>query len=238
LVEAAFGKWQRGAVPERIVPITAPAAKTIVYLVDKPGAPQSVIAASVIARRRVEGDNAARGAFTTAIGGSFTSRLNMKLREEKGWAYGASAGFAGGRGSRTYTAQASVQADKTAESVLEIVGLLKSATTDRKLTAAELADAKGNMSLGLSSVWSKSSGVAGAVIDQLSSDLPEDYYTNYPQAVAGVTLDAANAAGADLLANKPLTWVISGDLSKIEAPIRALGLGEVQVIDADGKRMR
>jgi len=238
LVEAAFGKWARGAVPERLVPITPPAEKTVVYLVDRPGAPQSAITASVIAPRRVEGDNAARGAFTTAIGGSFTSRLNMKLREEKGWAYGASAGIAGGRGSRAYSASASVQVDKTAESMVEIASLLKSSTTDKKLTAAELSDAKDNLTLGLSSDWSKSSGVAGAVIDQIAYDLPEDYYATYPQAIADVTLAAANAAGADLLANKPLTWIVAGDLSKIETPIRALGFGEVRVIDADGNLLR
>ncbi|WP_447753238.1 M16 family metallopeptidase [Sphingopyxis fribergensis] len=238
LVEAAFGKWARGAVPERIVPLTPPGAKSVVYMIDKPGAPQSVISASVIAPRRVEGDNASRGAFVTAIGGSFTSRINMKLREEKGWAYGASAGIAGGRGSRTYTAQASVQADKTAESMTEIAGLVRSAVSDKKLTAAELADAKGNMTLGLSSAWSKTAGLAGAVIDQISYDLPDDYYATYPQAISAVTLDSANAAGAQILAGKPLTWMVVGDLSKIEAGVRALGLGEVRVIDAEGKRIR
>jgi len=238
MVEAAFGKWARGSVPERIVPLTPPATKPVVYLIDKPGAPQSVITASVIAPRRVEGDNASRGAFISAIGGSFTSRINMKLREEKGWAYGASAGIAGGRGSRIYSAKASVQADKTSESMTEIAALLKSATTDRKLTAAELADAKGNMSLGLSSDWSKTAGIAAAVIDQISYDLPEDYYATYPQAIAAVTLASANAAGDSILSGKPLTWIVAGDLSKIEAPIRALNLGEVRVIDAEGNMLR
>ncbi len=238
LVEAAFGKWLRGNVPERIVPVTANAAKTVVYLIDKPGAPQSVITASVTAPRRVEGDNAARGVFVSAIGGSFTSRINMKLREEKGWAYGASAGVSGGRGSRLYTASASVQADKTSESMTEIGALLRGATSDRKLTAKELADAQGNLSLGLSSSWSKSAGIANAVIDQISYDLPEDYYAKYPQAIAGVTLDAANAAGAELLSGKALTWIVAGDLSKIEAGIRALNLGEVRVIDADANLLR
>lgn len=238
MVEAAFGKWARGSVPERIVPLTPPAAKPVVYLIDKPGAPQSVITASVIAPRRVEGDNASRGAFISAIGGSFTSRFNMKLREEKGWAYGASAGIAGGRGSRIYSAKASVQADKTSESMTEIASLLKGAIGDRKLTAAELADAKGNMTLGLSSEWSKTAGIAGAVIDQISYDLPEDYYATYPQAIAAVTLESANAAGADILSGKPLTWIVAGDLSKIEASIRALNLGEVRVIDADGNLLR
>lgn len=105
-------------------------------------------------------------------------------------------------------------------------------------TAAELADAKGNMTLGLSSEWSKTAGIAGAVIDQISYDLPEDYYATYPQAIAAVTLESANAAGADILSGKPLTWIVAGDLSKIEASIRALNLGEVRVVDADGNLLR
>ncbi|MGL3822346.1 M16 family metallopeptidase [Sphingopyxis sp. R3-92] len=238
LVEAVFGNWARGPLPERIVPLTPPAAKPVVYLLDKPGAPQSVITASVIAPRRVEGDNASRGAFISAIGGGFTSRINMKLREEKGWAYGASAGITGGRGSRIYTARASVQADKTSESMTEIANLLNGATTDSKLTAAELADAKGKMSLGLSSDWSKTDGIAAAVIDQISYELPEDYYAIYPQAVAAVTLDSANAGGAEILAGKPFTWIVAGDLSRIEVSIRALNLGEVRVINSDGKLLR
>jgi len=238
LVEAAFGKWARGPVPVRSGPAGQNVPKPWLYFVERRGAPQYVITAGVTAPRRVEGDNASRGAFMTAIGGSFTSRINMKLREEKGWAYGASAGIAGGRGTRLLSAKASVQADKTAESMSEIASLLKGATSDRKLTAKELADAQANMTLGLSSAWSKSSGVAGAIIDQLSYDLPDNYYATYPQAIAAVTLASANAAGADLLAGKALTWIVAGDLSKIEAPIRALGLGEVRVIDADGKILR
>ncbi|ALJ14692.1 M16 family metallopeptidase [Sphingopyxis macrogoltabida] len=238
LVEAAFGKWRAGDVPERIVPLTPPARETVVYLIDKPGAPQSVITASVIAPRRVEGDNASRGAFISAIGGSFTSRINMKLREEKGWAYGASAGIAGGRGSRTYGANASVQTDKTAESMTEIANLFRSSIGEKKLTADELAKAKDNMTLGLSSQWSKTAGIAGAVIDQISFDLPDDYYATYPGSIAAVTLASANAAGADILAGKPLTWIVVGDLTKIEASVRALKLGEVRVIDADGKVIR
>jgi predicted Zn-dependent peptidase len=120
----------------------------------------------------------------------------------------------------------------------EIANLFKGVVGDRKLTAAEIADAKGNLTLGLSSDWSKSAGVAAAIIDQISYDLPADYYATYPQAISAVTLDAANAAGTDLIGGKALTWIVAGDLTKIEAPIRALNFGEVRVIDADGKLLR
>ncbi|KTE04343.1 hypothetical protein ATE68_01450 [Sphingopyxis sp. H038] len=238
LVETVFASWQQAKVPDRIVPETPAAAATIVYLVDRPGAPQSVIRAASIAPKRLDGDEIARDLFNTAFGGGFTSRLNMKLREEKGWAYGASSGVSGGRGSRVFAAQASVQTDKTAESMTEIAGLLKDALGGKPVSADELAKAKDSMSLGLSSSWSKSGGIMGALLDEAGAELPQGYYQTYAQKIAAADIAAVNAAGADMLKAKPLTWVIAGDLSKIEAPIRALGLGEVRVIDADGKRLR
>jgi zinc protease len=238
LVEEAFGTWQQGAVPERISPTSPTATKAVVYLIDKPGAPQSSIRANVMAAKRIDGDIPARGVFTFAIGGGFTSRLNMKLREEKGWAYGASDSFEGGRGSRVYSAQASVQVDKTGEAMIEIRNLLESATGERKLTPKELADAKANLTLGLSSSWSKQSGIVDAITDQIAVGLPEDFYAGYPQAIKDVTLASANEAGAELLEKKALTWIVAGDLSEIETSIRALNLGEVRVIDSDGKIVR
>lgn len=81
----------------------------------------------------------------------------------------------------------------------EIANLFRGVVTDRKLTPKGLGDAKANMSLDLSSQWSKPAGIAGAVIDQIAYDLPEDYYAAYPQAVAAVTRDAANAVGVQIL---------------------------------------
>lgn len=238
LIEAALGGWQRGAVPERIVPVTPAAAAPVIYLVDRPGAPQSVIRAAAIAPKRAEGDEIARDLFNTAVGGGFTSRLNMKLREEKGWAYGASSGVSGGLGSRVFTAQASVQSDKTAESMTEIAGLLKGALGELPVSAEELAKAKDSMSLGLASSWSKSGGIMNALLDEAGGEVPVGYYRTYAQEIVSADLGAVNAAGLDMLGGKPLTWVIAGDLAKIEAPIRALKLGEVRVIDADGKQIR
>lgn len=238
LVEAAFGGWKRGEVPESIVPVTPAAAKSIVYLVDKPGAPQSVIRASVIAPKRSDGNEIARDLYNTAMGGSFTSRLNMKLREEKGWAYGANSGIAGGLGSRVFVAKASVQSDKTSESMTEIANILEGSLAGQPVGADELAKAKDNMSLSLSSDWSKTAGIAQYLLDVAAADLPKDYYSDYAQRIVATPAADVNAAGAAILKDKPLTWIVSGDLAKIEAGIRALGLGEVRVVDADGNIVR
>jgi zinc protease len=238
MIEAAFVNWKQTPVPETIAPVSQPAKQTTVYLIDKPGTPQSVVQAALLAPARIEGDEVAREALNTALGGSFTSRLNMKLREEKGWAYGAHSGIRGGRGTRLFTAGTSVQTDKTAESITETAVLLKAITADHKIDALELATAKDNMALGLSSDWSTSDGVAGYLADEIASRLPDNYYVSYPDNVAAETVDQVNAAGGTLLANRPITWLVVGDLTKIEASIRKLNLGDVKVIDTDGNVVR
>jgi predicted Zn-dependent peptidase len=238
MIEAAFASWKPAPVPTTITPEAAVPTKTIIYLVDKPGTPQTVIQAAVIAPPRSRGDEAAREAFVGVFGGSFTSRINMKLREEKGWAYGASGRFRGGRGTRLFVASASVQSDKTADSMREIAALLVGIGTDRPIDAAELASARGNLTLGLGSDWSTSAGIGSYLFDQAADHLPDDYYARYPARIAGVSLDAANAAAADIAGNRSLVWVVIGDRAKIEPSIRALGIGEVRVVDADGNPAR
>jgi zinc protease len=235
LVEAAFADWKPGAVPGTLIPVAAGAGAPVVYLIDKPGTPQTVIRATLVAPPRKEGDAIAREALNTVFGGSFTSRLNMKLREEKGWAYGARSSIGGGRGSQVFSAGASVQADRTAESMAEMARLVSEITGPRQADAEELAVARDDMSLGLTGAWAASAGIASYLMDQQVFGLPEDYYATYAGNVAGVTLDAVHREAVSLLAKRPLTWIVVGDRSKIESGIRTLELGEVIVVDADGK---
>jgi len=234
LIEAAFTKWKPAPVPATVAPAGLPAARTVVYMIDRPNAPQSVIRAALLAPPRAEGDEIARDAFNTAFGGSFTSRINMKLRQEKGWAYGARSGIGGGHGSRIFSTTASVQVDKTAESMTEIAVLLRDVIDSHRIDAPELIAAKANMSLGLSSAWSTNQGISQYLADQAAYGLPDDYLDRYPQAIAAETIDTANAAGAALIANRPVTWLVVGDRKAIESKVRALNLGEVRMIDADG----
>ena len=234
LIEAAFAEWKQTPVPATITPLSDGPTQSIVYLMDKPGTPQTVIRVSLVAPPRRTGDDVAREALNTALGGSFTSRLNMKLREEKGWAYGAGSGIAGGRGTQAFGASASVQADKTADSMREIAKILREIAGSRPIDARELVSAQDEMSLGLSSAWATGGGIAQYLIDQDIYKLPTDYYARYPAKVTAVSLEGVRTEVADLLASRPLTWLVAGDRDKIEASIRALGLGEVRVIDADG----
>lgn len=182
---------------------------------------------------RKEGNAIARDAVNTVLGGSFTSRLNMKLREEKGWAYGARSSIGGGRGSQVFTATASVQADKTAESISEVAKMLTEVLTTKPIQAAELSAARDDMSLGLTGAWATSAGIANYLMDELVYRLPQGYYATYAEEVAGITLERVNEE-AKVLFEGPVTWIVVGDRSKIEEDIRSLGLDEVRAVDADG----
>lgn len=235
LVEEAFAKWKPSAVPDTVLPTAPMPQGAAIYLIDKPGTPQVVIRASLVAPARKDGDAIAREALNTVLGGSFTSRLNMKLREEKGWAYGAGSSISGGRGPQVFSANASVQSDKAAESMREIAALLAGITGPQAIKDDELAAARDDMGLGLTSAWASSSGIASYLADQESFGLPGDYYANYPGNVVKVTRQDVEAESKSLFSNRSLMWVVVGDLSKIEACVRALGLGDVRVIDVDGQ---
>src|SRR5690606_11083980 len=107
LVEAMFSSWKPGKAPDTIVPPSVETERAVVYLIDKPGTPQTVIRAAYVAPPRAQRDAIALDALNTVIGGSFTSRLNMKLREEKASAHGARSGIGGGRGPQVFSASAS-----------------------------------------------------------------------------------------------------------------------------------
>lgn len=239
MIEKAFGAWRPGAVPPTIAPTASFPAKPVVYLIDRPGSEQTNVAVALIAPPRAGGDEVSREIMNMALGGSFTSRINMKLREEKGWTYGAGSGFGrGGKAARLFAINAAVQTDKTAESMAEIAAILKGVVADARLTADEVARAKDEMRSGLGSAWSTADGIAGYLADQTAAGLPNDHFPNYSATVARKSLEQIDSAATALIGGRALTWVVAGDRAKIEANIRALGLGELRVVDADGNASR
>jgi zinc protease len=210
----------------------APPAESTIYLVDKPGAAQSVILAAFPAPPRVNPDDLALQAMNTLFGGAFTSRLNMNLREDKHWSYGASSALNDARGPAFFSASAAVQTDKTRESFLEMRRELDDILKARPVTAQEMALARNNLTLSLPGQWETSEAVTSAVGDLVNFGLPDNYYNDYVRRIAALTPEDASRAAAIVI--KPAAnWVIVGDRSKIEAGLRATGV-TVKVVDADG----
>ena len=236
MLERAFADWEAPATPLQtraaVAPATASATPRIL-IVDRAG-PQSTITAGRLAPALNPAEEAVFDTMNTALGGSFISRINMNLREDKRWSYGAGSGIRNARGERIFLVSTGVQSDKTAESLVEIDRELTEVVTTRPLTEAELAEARSGLVLGRAGGWETNAAVVSDLTQMVVYGLPEDYFDAYAAGVNGTTVESAAAAARTIVADGPTTWVIVGDRATIEPRIRALNLGEVTVVDAQG----
>ena len=236
-LNVAFGNWKAPAVAlgHKTLPHVADQASPRVFLIDKPGAQQSLVLAGELAPPTTATNDLQIQTMNGAFGGAFTSRLNMNLREDKHWSYGASSFTAEALGQRPYLLGASVQTDKTAESAAEVLKEVKAINSDRPLSSEEIAKIKDGSVRSLPGAYETADAVLGALESNALYGRPDDYVATLKQRTEAQTDDEVRAAAKQVIRAEPLTWVIVGDLSKIEAGVRALDLGKVTVVDADGK---
>jgi predicted Zn-dependent peptidase len=238
-LERAFAAWKApGGGSISAIPSVKLPRKPRVYLVDQPGAIQATI---VVAEVVPSSKDAGAVDFETAnaiLGGTFTSRLNMNLREDKHWAYGARAGVDNAIGQRTWAASASVQIDKTVESIREMQKeVTKYATGNAPATAAELSKIQSQQVRRLPGSYETGGAVLGTIAEIVRYGRPDDWPVERAKKVQHMTL-ARTGPAMKTIKPEALTWVIVGDLSKIEKGVRDLKIGDVKVLDADGKVVR
>jgi zinc protease len=240
LLEQRFGSWRapQEPAPKKNIANVSLAGKPRVYLIDRPGAEQSQIVAATVGPSRSDPDHIRFVALDTLLGGAFTSRLNMNLREDKHWSYGAGTRLSDAIGQGVYRAGAGVQTDKTAESMLEIRKELREVLADRKPTEQELAFAKDSLAIALPGNNETSDEIANSYGEILTYGLKDSYWNDFVGEVTSLTTADLGKAASRLIYPDALTWVVVGDLAKIEAKVRALNFGEVQIIDADGRPVR
>jgi zinc protease len=234
-LEQLFRNWQPGDIPVKRIGEVTPKPGRVLYLVDKPGAEQSVIFAGQLIPPRATPDDLAIEAMNDVLGGQFTARLNMNLREDKHWSYGAYSLSYDARGQRPLLAYASVQSDKTAESLSEIRKEITDITTTRPATAAEVALVKRSNTLSLPGQWETGSAVLGSISKLVEFGLPDDYWAHYADAVRGLTPEQVNQAARDHLQPANLVIVVVGDRAVIEPGLKALGFDSIQLVDTDGE---
>jgi zinc protease len=237
LLEQRFGAWRAPAEakPVKNLSEVALAAKPRVFLIDRPGAEQSQIVAATVAPTRADPDYIRFVALDTLLGGNFVSRLNMNLREDKHWAYGAGTRLTDAIGQGIYRAGGAVQTDKTTESMLEIRKELRDVIGTRKPTEAELKFAQDSIAIALPGENETSDEIANSYAEILTFGLKDSYWNDYVGEVTALTTADVNKSSGRLIHPDALTWVVVGDLAKIEAKVRTLGFGDVTVIDTDGK---
>jgi zinc protease len=233
-VEKLFGEWKPRPV-RAVEPPRPPAHRPRLVLIDKPGAPQSVVRVGepTLARRAPEFP--ALETLTTVLGGSFTSRLERNLRERNNFSYTAGAILAWRRGPALLSAQADVFTDVTAPALGELLQELSGMLGP--ITPEELEKARALERQGLVSQMQSSLGVCGLVSELVVHDLPADEYRRLDERLSRLTLADLGRVARRYIHPKTATIVVVGDLTKIRPAIERLGLGAVELRDADGRRL-
>jgi zinc protease len=234
-LERLFAEWKAGNAPAKDVKEVAVAPKSTVYLIDKPGALQSVIIAGVVAPPRANPQEIAIEAMNNSLGGMFGARLNMNLREDKHWSYGARTIVRDARSQRPFYAVAPVQTDKTKDALVEMNKEFRGIIGEKPISAEELAKIQANETLKLPGSRETLESLTQALVDIVQFGLPDDYYDTYAGKVRALKIDDVNAAAKNVMRADNLTWIVVGDRAKIEAGVRELNLGEFRMMDIDGK---
>jgi zinc protease len=197
-----------------------------IAIVDRPGAAQSELRVGRVAAARSTPDFHTLGVLNTALGGAFVSRINLKLREEKGYTYGARSSFEFRRQTGPFAVQASVQTDATAESVEDVLREIAEIGGGRPITADELARAQAALVRGFPRGFETAEQISRAMSQLALYDLPDDYFDLFVPRVKAVTGEAVTAAAARYLPSDDMEVVVVGDRERVMAPLTRLGLGE------------
>ncbi|MFA4924043.1 MAG: pitrilysin family protein, partial [Ignavibacteriaceae bacterium] len=233
-IEKLFKDWKAGEIKQKNIAVVQQKEKPVIYIMDKPGAMQSVIFAGHVTLPTANPDEIAIGLMNDILGGNFTSRINMNLREDKHWSYGARTIFVGAKGQRPFLTYAPVQTDKTKESLVEIQKELNGIVGAVSLTDDEFNFVVTNQVNSLSGSWETGNAVRGSLSEMVRYGLPDDYFKTFAAKVKAATKAQLTDAAKKAIHPNQLVWIVVGDKEKIEQGIKELNFGEVKSIDGDG----
>ena len=233
LLEQAFGDWTASdTMPTKALGAVDEASGSRIHLLHRPGAQAQIVVARPVASSTAENYEAMQLA-NMLFGGIFSSRLNMNLREDKRWTYGARSGAQDALGTRMMVVSTAVQVDKTIEAMREVFAELLAIVGDRPPTMDELDKVKAQTIRSLPSTYETSDAVLQTLVGNALYGRPDDYAQSLKKRFEAITLADVAAAAAEMFAPQGLTWLVVGDLSLIEDAVRDLGLGTVQVLKAE-----
>ncbi|MFZ2492446.1 MAG: pitrilysin family protein [Thermoanaerobaculia bacterium] len=239
LAKKEFGDWSGGSAPAATIPAPAPAQAGKIYVVDRPDAAQTVVSQALLAPARKSDDYYAL-ALADAVwgGGGFGTRLNLNLREDKGYSYGVFSNQALYTHGGAWWASGGVQTNKTKESIVEFLKEMDAIAGQRPVTADELGNAKLTRVRGYAQQFESLGRIAGQVATLWAMDLPLSELQNEPQAITAASLDAVNAAAKRYAVPSKATLLLVGDVSKIQGGLEELKAGDLVVLDAEGKLVK
>ena len=234
LLEEQFADWQPGDVPMKNVSDVAHQQESKIFLIDRPDSLQSVIYAGHIAPAVEDETEIAIGTMNNILGGSFTSRINMNLREDKGWSYGSRTIMIPTNNQRPFFVQAPVQTDRTADSMQEVINELRGFIGEAPPTRDEVQKAQDSQSLRLAGRWETNNAVSGSLREIVRFGYEDDYFDRYAERVRSLNIEDVAEAARGVVRPENLVWLVVGDRNQVEADIEALGIADIEILDADG----
>ncbi len=237
-LESRLGGWASGTAPQQpatSVGTVPTVGRSTIFLVNKPAAAQTVLTVGRIGAARKSPDVFALSIMNAVLGGQFVSRINMNLRENKGYSYGAESSFSFLRGPGPFEAVATVQTAVTKESLVELFKELTDIAGKRPVTAAEVAFAKQRMIQGFPHRFETTFGVAGQLAILIAEDLPDDEFARYQARVEAVTKGDVDRVAREYITPEKMAILVVGDRSQIEEPLRSLPFVErFEQLDVEG----
>ncbi len=234
VIESRFDKWETGEIPEKNIAAVQKRQSPVVYIVDRPGSIQSMIFASNLTLPQNNPDEAAVQTFNNIIGGEFTSRINMNLREDKHWTYGSRSFLWSAKGPRPFVVYAPVQSDKTAESMVEIRKELTGIIGNNPPTESEFDRTQKNQILQLPGSWETIRSVESDIDRLVKYGLDDAYYQTQAERIHQLSLTDMQEIANKIIHPDQMVWVVVGDRSKIEGAIKDAGFTEIHSVDPDG----
>lgn len=235
-LEKAFADWKAGDVPKIEPPESVTFDKPGIYVVDKPGAAQSVISIGQVGVSRDNPDFFPLAVMNSILGGQFSARVNMNLREKRGYTYGARTSFSYRRGAGPFEASADVQTAVTKESVIEFMKELGGIRGAIPVTAAELEYNKQSIIRRFPQGFETNGQISGQLSNLVVYGLPDSYFNEYISRINAVTLEDINRVANKYLTPDKMAILIVGDRKVIEPKLREIeALGEtIRFLDAEG----
>ena len=224
--EAVFGSWNGGETPAAAAPgeETGDGQPTTIYLVDRPGAPQSVIRSLQTMMPRRHADYFGMTLTNYSFGGQFSARLNQNLRQDKGYSYGYQSHIQWYRRPSLLVAGGSVQTGATKESVIETLKEFNEVCDGRPITPEELSGAKDGLLRAYPGSFERPGAVLGQLLQLVQFDLPDNYFRTVRSAIETVTLEDVHRISREWLRPGQLKMLIVGDREVVEPGLQELGL--------------
>ncbi|WP_165224457.1 M16 family metallopeptidase [Aquisphaera insulae] len=228
LLERRLGDWTGPPVPLPEFPATRPAGRPRLLLLDRPGAAQAVIRAGHVGAARADADFESILLANQVLGGQFTSRLNEKLREEKGYTYGVRSHFDCRLAEGPFSVSTSVQSDKVADALDDIMHEIRAFVGDRPPTQVELDDARRSLIEGQTRHFETPAALVNRYANLFIYSLPSDHYRGFAARLEAVDCAALASAASRRIHPDSLVVVVVADASQVEDSLRGLGWADLE----------